>query len=399
MTNPPAADTDTDRDDVLIHSVALVDEGVRVDDAWIAFRNGRVRGRGRGGTWRDRTAARSAHDGEGAILTSGFIDIHCHGAAGVGFDDPEAEAAALDKALAVHAAHGTTRIVLSLVSAPIPQMKDRLEALHADIATRPAVLGTHLEGPFLAASHCGAHDPEYLTDPVPASVDALLTAGRGHIRQVTLAPELPGAIAAIDTLAREGVAVAVGHTAADTEATLDAFAAGASILTHTFNGMRGLHHRVPGPVAAAVESGATLEVIADGVHVNPVMVAFLHALAPGRIALVTDAMSATGSADGDYELGSLPVRVTEGVARLRDGGSIAGSTLTADDALRVAVTQCRMSLPEAVAALTTIPARAIGRPEMGTLGVGAVADAVLLDEELRVRCVWAEGQQVRRLTQ
>ncbi|SIO91403.1 N-acetylglucosamine-6-phosphate deacetylase [Nocardiopsis sp. JB363] len=384
-----------DADDVLIHSVSLVDEGVRLDDAWIAFRNGRVHARGRGGGWRERTA-RAMRDGTGAILTPGFIDIHCHGAAGAGFDDPEAQADALDDALTEHAAHGTTRLVLSLVSAPIPRITNRLEALHEYVALRPTVLGVHLEGPFLADSHCGAHDPAHLADPDPASVDALLRAGRGNIRQVTIAPELPGALSAIDTLVREGVAVAVGHTGADVDVVRDAFAAGASILTHTFNGMRGLHHRAPGPIAAAVESGATLEVIADGVHVDPMMIGFLHALAPGRIALVTDAMAATGCEDGDYVLGSLPVRVRDGVVRLRDGGSIAGSTLTTATALRIATTRSGMSLPEAVASLTTIPARAIGRPELGTLRVGAASDAVLMDEELRVRAVWAEGREMPR---
>ena len=384
-----------DADDVLIHSVALVDQGVRLEDAWIAFRNGRVHARGRGGSWSERTA-RTLRDGTGAILTPGFVDIHCHGAAGTGFDDAEARAAALDEALAVHAAHGTTRVVLSLVSAPIPQITDRLKALHEYVSLRPTVLGVHLEGPFLADSHRGAHDPAHLTEPDRASVDALLGAGRGNIRQVTIAPELPGALWAIDTLVGEGITVAVGHTGADVDVVRDAFAAGASVLTHAFNGMRGLHHRAPGPVAAAVESGATLEVIADGVHVDPTMIGFLHALAPGRIALVTDAMAATGCADGEYVLGSLPVRVREGVARLSEGDSIAGSTLTTDVALRIATTRSGMSLPEAVASLTTIPARAIGRPDLGTLRVGAVSDAVLLDEGLRVRAVWVEGREVPR---
>lgn len=386
---------DPDADDVLIHSVALVDQGVRLEDAWIAFRNGRVHARGRGGSWSERTA-RTLRDGTGAILTPGFVDIHCHGAAGTGFDDAEARAAALDEALAVHAAHGTTRVVLSLVSAPIPQITDRLKALHEYVSLRPTVLGVHLEGPFLADSHRGAHDPAHLTEPDRASVDALLGAGRGNIRQVTIAPELPGALWAIDTLVGEGITVAVGHTGADVDVVRDAFAAGASVLTHAFNGMRGLHHRAPGPVAAAVESGATLEVIADGVHVDPTMIGFLHALAPGRIALVTDAMAATGCADGEYVLGSLPVRVREGVARLGEGDSIAGSTLTTDVALRIATTRSGMSLPEAVASLTTIPARAIGRPDLGTLRVGAVSDAVLLDEGLRVRAVWVEGREVPR---
>ena len=218
----------------------------------------------------------------------------------------------------------------------------------------------------------------------------------GTLRQVTLAPELPGGMDAIHALSAAGVAVAVGHTAADYDQALAAFDAGASILTHAFNAMPGLHHRAPGPVAAATRSpGVTLEIVNDGVHVHPEVVRMAFAAAPGRVALITDAMAAAGSADGDYRLGGLDVEVREGVARLAAGGSIAGSTLTLDDALRRAVLEVGIPVAEAVRAVTSTPAAAVGRGgDLGRLLPGYAADAVLLDADFTVRQVWSAGAPV-----
>ena len=190
--------------------------------------------------------------------------------------------------------------------------------------------------------------------------------------------------------------MAVGHTAATYAETQAAFEAGASILTHAFNAMREIHHRAPGPVAAAFQApGVTLEVINDGVHVHSNVVNMLFASAPGRIALVTDAMAAACAGDGQYELGSLNVIVTDGVARLSDSGVIAGSTLTMDAAVRRAITDVGLSVPQAVAAATAVPARAVGREgDLGSLAPGFAADAVLLDRDFRVRAVWAAGVEL-----
>jgi N-acetylglucosamine-6-phosphate deacetylase len=255
------------------------------------------------------------------------------------------------------------------------------------------VLGAHLEGPFLDDEFRGAHDPGLLRDADEASVELLLEAAAGTLRQITIAPEHDGALEAIARFVAADVRVAVGHTGADFETALAAFDAGASILTHAFNGMRGIHHRAPGPVTAAMHADhVTLEDINAGVHVHPDVVKLAFAGAPGRVALVTDAMAATGSADGVYVLGSLEVVVTDGVARLREGGSIAGSTLTQDDALRRAVFDCGIALDEAVGALTMTPAAAIGRAgDLGRLDPGFAADAVLLDAELGVDAVWGAG--------
>jgi N-acetylglucosamine-6-phosphate deacetylase len=210
--------------------------------------------------------------------------------------------------------------------------------------------------------------------------------------QITLAPEKRGAMAAIPQLVDAGVAVAVGHTAAGYEAALAAFDAGASILTHAFNAMDGIHHRAPGPIGAALaRRHVTLELINDGVHVHPAVAKMLWDAAPGRVALITDAMAAAGAADGDYVLGSLAVRVENGTARLVDGGAIAGSTLTLDAALRQSVDACGVPIVDAVDALTRVPADAIGRGDLGRLEPGAAADAALLTSRFEVTRVWGAG--------
>lgn len=377
-------------DDVsrLIHSARLVDGGAETPDAWIHVEGGRVAASGTGDGWRTRDADEvvDARDvaGEGALLTPGFVDLHGHGGGGRAHEEG---AEAIRAARTLHLAHGTTRAVISLVAGSLDDLTARLGVIADLTRTDAAVLGAHLEGPFLDPGHHGAHDPALLVDPTPDAVDALIAAARGSLVQVTIAPELPGGRDAIARLTRAGVVVAVGHTSADADLTRDAFDAGATMLTHAFNAMPGLHHRAPGPVGAATgDPRVTVEVIADGVHVHPDVIRILFAAAPGRIALVTDAMAAAGAADGTYRLGSLSVTVQAGVARLADG-TIAGSTLTQDAALRTAVA-AGVPLSAAVAALTSTPARTIGRPDLGSLAVGAVADAVLLDADLQVRRVF-----------
>lgn len=372
----------------LVHSVRLVDRRRVTDDAWVLFEGGRVAATGVGGA---RPSAAEIVDGGGGCLTPGFIDIHGHGGAGVSFDEgPDAVRAAR----ALHRAHGTTRAVISLVTASTSDLAARA-AMVADLAEEdPTILGSHLEGPFLDPGHKGAHTAGLLRSPDAASVDRLIEAGRGTIRQVTLAPELPGADAAIARLTEAGVVVAIGHTDADHDTARRAFDAGATLLTHAFNAMPGIHHRAPGPVVAALrDERVTLELVADGVHVDLDLVAVVFAAAGERIALVTDAMAAAGAGDGRYDLGGLAVTVSGGTARLDADGAIAGSTLTQDEALR-RVVSAGVPLAHAVSALTATPARAIGRADLGTLAIGARADAVLLDGDLDVRRVWVDGEGV-----
>lgn len=302
-------------------------------------------------------------------MTVGYIDLHTHGAAGFAYDD--AAEADLVQALTLHHGHGTSDTLLSLVSAPVEQLAHRMRFLR-EMLSPPhdsgasaefggvSIHGVHLEGPFLAATRCGAHDPQVLLDPTPETVETLLEAGAGTLRQITLAPERPGALDAIRRFTEAGVIVSVGHTEATYEDAAAAFDHGASLLTHTFNAMPGFGHREPGPLGAALaRTHVTLEVIADGVHVHPVVVKTLFAAAPCRIVLVTDSMAATGLGDGAYELGGLAVEVRNGVPVLSGTQTLAGSTLTMDTAVETVVS-AGVSRQEALFAATETPARVLG---------------------------------------
>ncbi|NQX12044.1 N-acetylglucosamine-6-phosphate deacetylase [Microbacteriaceae bacterium VKM Ac-2855] len=379
---------------LVVHSARKVDADGRIDDFWFAARDGAIIGTGTGDGWRAHAHEESSvHDARGERLLPGFIDLHAHGGGGASFDDG---AAGIQRALAVHRAHGTTRSVISLVAAPLAELRSSLATIAELADDDPLVLGAHLEGPFLAPARRGAHEPEYLALPAPSAVEALIAASRGTLRQITLAPELDGAFEAIDVLVAAGVVVAVGHTEADAPLARAAFDRGARLLTHAFNAMPGIHHRSPGPVLAAFgDPRVTLEIILDGEHVHPDVVRLAFDAAPGRIALVTDAMAAAGSSDGEYRLGDLAVTVTAGLAVLAGTETIAGSTLTQDAALRLAIDRVGLDEPTAVAAMTTTPARVLGREhDLGRLAVGYRADAVLLRADRMVDRVWAEGALV-----
>jgi N-acetylglucosamine-6-phosphate deacetylase len=364
-----------------------IDAAGIVDDFWMTVDDGVIQATGTGaGT---PPLADETIDLEGDWLAPGFLDLHCHGAARVSFDDG---AEAIEAALAVHRAAGTTRSVLSLVAGPIEHLQRSLASIADAAAADPLILGAHLEGPFLAQARRGAHNGTYLLDPSVEVADALLDASGGSLVQITLAPELPGGLDLVQRFAEAGVVVAVGHTEADYATTRAAFDRGARLVTHAFNAMPGIHHREPGPVVAAIDDdGATLELILDGHHVHPSVAGILFAAAPGRVALVTDAMAAAGAADGDYTLGLLHVAVRDGIAMLRGTTTIAGSTLTQDVALRVAVTRAGVDPVAAITAITATPARAIGRDDLGLLSAGRAADAVRLDGGWHVRGVWAAG--------
>lgn len=379
---------------LVIHSARIVSAGSVVDDGWVRFEEGIVVARGTGSGWAPADAVIDAREaaGEGAILTPGFVDIHGHGGANAAFDDG---VDAIRVARAMHRTHGTTRAVISLVTATLDRLAERAGMVADLMQTDHDLLGSHLEGPFLDPGHKGAHDPQLLRVPEPADVRRLLDAGRGTVRQVTLAPELDGGIEAVRLVVAAGAAAAIGHTDADEDTLRAAFDAGATILTHAFNAMRPVHHRSPGPVlTAAHDERVTLEAIADNIHLHPQVIKLVFDEAPGRVALVTDAMAAAGSADGDYMLGSLQVTVLDGVARVQSG-SIAGSTLTQDVALRRAV-EAGVLLPDAVDALTRTPARAIGvDAQLGALEPGRLGDAVLLTRDLHVAAVWTGAALTR----
>ena len=240
--------------------------------------------------------------------------MHVHGGGGASFTEGGPRDAR--RAAAFHRAHGTTRIVASLVTAPVDELERRV-AMLAALADEGVIDGIHLEGPFLSAARCGAQNPRYLTAPDVAAFRRLHAAARGWLKMITIAPELPGALDVIRAATAAGVIAAAGHTDASAEVTAEAVAAGISHATHLFNGMRPLAHRDPGPVGALLDSQVTCEVVADGVHLHDTVIRLAaRAAGPGNLVLITDAMAAAGMPDGTYRLGELAVTVTAGVARL-----------------------------------------------------------------------------------
>ena len=329
-----------------------------------------------------------------ATVVPGYVDAHAHGGGGAAFTDGSEDS--VRTVVAAHLAHGTTTVTASLVTDAVDSLERSVRVL-AEATRDGLVAGVHLEGPWLSPRHAGAHDAALLRAPDPADVDRLLAAGDGTVRMVTLAPELDGGPEAIRQLVGAGVVAAIGHTDATYDVARAALDAGAGVGTHLFNAMRGLHHREPGPVTALLEHpDAFVELVADGVHLHPAVLRLAAAAKPHQALLVTDAMAAAAADDGDYRLGPLAVTVRDGVARLRDSGAIAGSTLTMAAAVRHAVLVAGLPLTDVVRAATTTPAAMLGLTRVGALRPGFAADLVVLDARLRVTAVMRGGRWVRR---
>lgn len=286
-----------------------------------------------------------------------YTDIHCHGGGGHAFGDSVEGTLA---AFAAHRAHGTSRVVASLVSEPLERTVRAMSVISEAMAIDAGILGVHLEGPFLSPARKGAHDPAALAVPTADAVEALLAAADGIIRQITIAPELPHALDAISRFVEAGVVVAVGHSDTDAAMAREAFDRGATLITHAFNAMHGIAGRAPGIVGAALaDERVTLEVIADGIHVDPTVIAALFRAAPGRVVLMTDAMAAAAAPEGRYLLGGLDVDVAGGRAVVAGTDTLAGSTLTMDRAIEVCV-GAGVPADVALAAATTVPAAVLG---------------------------------------
>jgi N-acetylglucosamine-6-phosphate deacetylase len=329
-------------------------------------------------------------------LLPGFVDLQVNGYFGAEFQTADAGSwAAVAERLP---STGTTAFMPTVITAPIDSLVSTLRgAPKAVTGLQPAgarVLGVHVEGPFIAPRRRGAHNLAWITEPTPAAVAALVEAGGGLLRLLTLAPEIAGALAAIDQLISAGVLVSVGHSDATAAQVAAAADHGARMVTHLFNAQRPLGHREPGVVGQALtDDRLTSGLIADLYHVAGPVCGLAFRAAPGRIALVTDAAAPAGMPPGEYLLGGEPVTLPagDGAPPVRADGTLAGSALRMDVAVGNAVA-CGISLPAAVAAATRIPANLVGRPDLGRLTTGAAADLVWLGPDLRTRATWVAGR-------
>jgi N-acetylglucosamine-6-phosphate deacetylase len=395
----------------------VVIPGAVLDQGSVEISHGRIAAVRAGTADSPQIPGADAIDLGGAWLVPGFIDLHVHGGGGHDFARSAADLAA---GVAYHASRGTSRTLVSLAAAPVEAMCEQLSWVAAQStasagAESPVlgvesrvlgvespvpgaesrVVGAHLEGPFLSAVRCGAQDPGQLLAPDPKVLQRLLEAGRGSVRSVTIAPELPGALELIGELVQGGAIAAIGHTDATYEQAMAGFKAGASLATHLFNAMGSFSQRAPGPAFAALDAGAAVELINDGVHVHSALVRLVASVDPANLVLVTDAISAAGVGDGDYLLGDSPVTVDGGKARLKGTDTLAGSTLTMDEAFRRAVVEVGLPIEVASAAASTNPARVLGLADRcGSIAVGQDADVVVLDGDLQVQRVMIGGRWV-----
>ncbi len=372
---------------LILSAGTVVAGGTLHRPGWLELDDGRVAAAGSGRPPKPATDERPT-----STVVPGFLDLHVHGGGGGMFGQGQRQAR---RAVAIHRAHGTTGMMASLVSAhPEPLLRQVAEL--AELVDGGEIVGIHLEGPWLSPNRLGAHDATALRPPDRAEIAAVLAAGRGAVRMVTIAPELPGAIDAIKALRDAGVLVAVGHTEATYDQTGAAIAAGATVATHLFNAMRPIAHREPGPIVALAESPqVVVEMILDGIHVHPAVYRQVRRwVGPDRLALVTDAMAAAGAPDGDYRLGTVDVTVTDGVARVGGSDTLAGSTATTGELFRNA---CRFAagdpddvLLDAVRQTSAVPARVLGLA--GTdLAPGGAGNLVILNSEGAVDEVWIAG--------
>jgi N-acetylglucosamine-6-phosphate deacetylase len=320
------------------------------------------------------------------VAVPGFVDLQVNGFAGV--DLMRADADGYRRAGEALLETGVTSYLPTFISAPEEDLLAALGSVVVD-AAGARILGVHLEGPFLSDKRLGIHPPSARRDPDPALLERLL--GAGPVRMMTLAPELPGADELIERLLLRGVVVSCGHTDATAEEAVHAFDRGAQAVTHLFNAMRPFQHRDPGLAGAALaREDVIVQIIVDGVHLAEETARVVWQAAPGRVALVTDAVAAAGMGDGFYFLGGSEIEVRNGIARSFDD-ILAGSSLTMIEAVRN-LHALGIPLTQAVAAATSVPARVLGAPDLARLDVGLPADLIVLDDNLEIERVCIGGE-------
>lgn len=330
----------------------------------------------------------------GSLVLPGLIDVHVHGGGGFGVGDGTYES--LDEMSRFHASYGTTSFLATTSTMEWERTLDVLAATANTIErglSGAEAVGIHLEGPYLDAKRRGAQTLELLRKPDLEEMQQILDAAAGRIRLVTLAPELEGALDVVRLLARRGITVSAGHSDATIEQMRRAVEAGVSHTTHHFNGMSPLHHREPGLAGAGLMlKELTTEVICDGIHVHPDVVSLLfNVKGPSGVCLITDSVPPAGLPDGDYER----VQIRQGVITLKDGGSLAGSSLTSLAGLRNAIRFTGLPLERVLPSFTEVPARQIGlSSRKGSLEVGKDADLVLTNKELALKLTVVRGKAV-----
>lgn len=388
-----------------IHNITLVTPD-RIGPGSLLAENGRIASI----QWQEQSLGKDVSgllpdceiiDGNGGYLLAGFIDVHVHGGNGSEFMEPSTEA--FENIIRFHTANGTTTILPTTVTAS----KEAIDAALQTAATYQQqafpyahLEGVHLEGPFISPKWPGAQDPNFITPPQLSWLQQWQAEFPDLVKLVTLAPETEGASEAIAWLAENGIVAAAGHTDAVYEQIAAAQQAGLSHAVHMFNAMRPLHHREPGTVGAVLELNAiSTELIADGYHVHPAAIRLvLQAKPDDKVLLITDAMSAAGLGDGQYQLGSLDVTVSDGAARLTDKGNLAGSTLTMIQAFRYMVETVGISLQHASKLASSNPAQLLGlSDDRGSMEVGKRADLVWVDHELNIVATWVDGHRAAAL--
>lgn len=356
---------------MIIQAASGVVEGVLRKNFWLEISNNTI------SHIEDGTNENADKEIEG-ILIPGFVDIHCHGGGGAYFSSHDLED--IDRVIELHKKHGTTSLLASLVSEPIEKLIEQIKRINPYVGTS-AIKGIHLEGPYLSHARCGAHDPALLRTPSVKELQRLLDAGQGNISMLTLAPELEGALDAIDFLVEEGVVIALGHTEASAQVAIQAIDYGATIITHFTNGMPKLGHDA-GTITevALADDRLSLELILDGTHIKKEDTQEILALALHRTILVTDAISAAGGGDGQYKIGKLDIEVSKGVARLVGNNSLAGSTLTMDRAFIKLHKEFKASIEDSVSSSSALPAGEIGMGNVGEIALGMSADLLELTQ-------------------
>ncbi|TXK72239.1 N-acetylglucosamine-6-phosphate deacetylase [Paenibacillus sp. N3.4] len=338
-------------------------------------------------------------DAAGSWLLPGFIDVHVHGGYGADFMDASSEA--LDTITRFHSLHGTTALLATTMTATREDIERVLGEVHSymnESMPYAQILGIHMEGPFISPKWAGAQDPKLMVPPQLAWMEDWHERYPQLVKQLTLAPEREGALELIAWLRDHGIVAACGHTDATYADMQSAVREGLTHAVHTYNAMKPLHHREPGTVGAVLtDARISGEIIADGHHVHPAAIRLLVlAKQPHGVLLITDAMSAAGLGDGHYELGGLAVTVQSGVARLTEGGALAGSTLTMIDALRFMVREVGVSVEDASRFASGNPARLLGLAEThGSIAPGKQADFLLVSPELDLEHIWIRGQKVQ----